>query len=450
MNSKILILLDINFIKVRNIVKDTKVSKIILVNIYGYMPYIASLREPLEVRFKIDMIKDNSVFIWWNIFMAKAKKSSTKEYAYDGEKNDSAIILHSGGTTGSPKGVVLSNGNLLAYVEICKIVQDNLNPEDTGLALMPIFHSFGIVYNILFPLCKGMKVVLRPKFEIKEYCKMIVKYKPQIISGVPTLFESLLKEWNYQKENLNFLKCAFVAGDTLKPALRDRINSFLQKHNANIRVTEGYGLSEAVAGVVQGMQSIEKEGTTGIPLPGLDVGIFSPDDEEVPYGEEGEICVSGPTVMSGYYNNIEETKVALHIHKDGKTWLHTGDIGTMDEEGFVTYTSRLKRMIVSSGYNVYPNQIERLLEAHSAVKTCSVIGVPHRYKMEVPKAYIVLEQGYTKSEFLIMELKKMCKKNLPKYSWPYQYEFIEKLPTTKVGKIDFRKLKKYSEEHKDD
>ena len=315
---------------------------------------------------------------------------------------------------------------------------------------MPIFHGFGIIHSVLFPLTIGMNVILRPKFEVREYCDMVIKYKPQILMGVPTLFESLLSEWDDDDIKLDFIKCALVGGDTLKQGLRDKINKFFKKHGAKITVTAGYGLSEAVCGVALGDQSNQKGDAIGIPLPGIYVGIYSETDEEVPYGEEGEICICGPTVMLGYYNNPKETHMALHVHKDGNVWLHTGDVGSMDEDGFITYTNRSKRMIISSGYNVYPSQIEKLLETHPSVMLCSVVGVPHKRKMEVPKAFIVLKNKRKKKELVTLELMMLCKKNLPKYAWPTAYEYMDSLPTTRVGKIDFTKLQKDAIKEQDD
>ena len=243
--------------------------------------------------------------------MEMAEDTYFKEYAVKGSKENPAIILHSGGTTGSPKGVVLSNGNLIAFVKSASIGQSYLEKGDTCLALMPIFHGFGIVHSVLFPLTIGMKVILRPRFDVKEYCWMIKKYKPEILMGVPTLFESLLSELS-DDVSLEFLKCVLVGGDTLKKGLRDRINKFLKKHGAKIKVSAGYGLSEAVCGVSLGDPKNQREGAIGIPLPGIYVGIFSEVDEEVPYNEPGEICVYGPTVMLGYYNNEKEQYSSTH------------------------------------------------------------------------------------------------------------------------------------------
>lgn len=439
-NSRVLIVVDTNYMKIKNIQKDIKICRIVLVSVYGYMPFAIKFRRLFEEKIKVQFSRNDSIYVWWNNFLIRTKRVFCDNYVVNGEQNDSAVILHSGGTTGTPKGVVLSNKNLLSFVESAMIGQEYLVKGDTCLALMPIFHGFGLVHSILYPLCVGMNVILRPKFDVKEYCKMIIKYKPQILMGVPTLFESLLTEWKEKDVNLDFLKCILVGGDVLKNELRERINLFLKEHNANINVCAGYGLTEAVCGVSLGDPVNQRNGMIGIPLPGVYVGIFDSDNREVPYGEEGEICVCGPTVMKGYYKNEEETNIVLHTHKDGNIWLHTGDLGYMDEDGFISYASRLKRMIISSGYNVYPNRIEQLIETHPDVAKCIVVGLPHKYKMEVPKAYVVLKNDNSRKNLLIAEFKKICRKNLPKYSWPYEYQFVEELPTTRVGKIDFKKL----------
>lgn len=447
MESKVLLVIDSNYFKVENIIKETPLQKVIIVSVSTYMNLLNKWKYAFHNKVTVKLSRNSKIYTTWINFIKDSSKLPAKKHKKICESNDPAMILNSGGTTGTSKGVVLSNGNLIAFVESATIGQSYLKPGDTCLALMPIFHGFGIVHSILFPLCRGMNVILRHKFNVLEYCNMIVRYKPQILMGVPTLFESLITEWNSQDrtETLDFLKCVLVGGDVLKNSLRKDINEFLEKNGANIQVCTGYGLSEAVCGVALGDPSNIKGEAIGIPLPGIYVGIFNSVDEEVPYGEEGEICVCGPTVMLGYYNNEKETNIALHVHQDGNVWLHTGDIGTMDEEGFITYTSRIKRMIITSGYNVYPSRIEKLLETHPAVMLCSVVGVPDKHRMEVPKAFIVLNKKYNKSELLVLELKKLCHKNLPKYACPTKFVFMEKLPTTKVGKIDFKKLQTHKE-----
>ena len=237
-----------------------------------------------------------------------------------------------------------------------------------------------------------------------------------------------------------YIKYIISGGDTLSLSLEKRINKYLSEHGASTRIVQGYGMSECLAAVCLGFKNILEYGSIGIPFPGCYIGIFNESDIEVPYGSEGEICISGPNVMLGYYNNEKETNGALHIHDDGNVWLHSGDLGVMDKNGFIKYTGRLKRLIVTSGYNVYPVQIEEVLEKHPAVMLSSVVGIPHPYKQEVPKAFIVLNKGYRETEELVKELKELCSKNLPRYAKVYEYEFRKSLPRTMVGKVDFRKL----------
>jgi len=441
-NSKVLILFDINFIKLKNIEDDINAEKVILVSVYNYMPLIINLIHKFNENIKFNS-REKELCILWNVFMAKSKKLNINNYIPAVEKNDVCVILHSGGTTGIPKGVLLSNANIMAYIESTIKLTPDLHCGDTILSVIPMFHGLGLVSNVLYSLSMGMFVVLRPRFDVNEYCKMIKKYKPQCLSGVPTLFDSVFSKLEDSSINLEHLKYVVSGGDVLNSTLKNKINKVLEDHGSNIKVIVGYGLTEAVsAAIIESCFITFKDNTVGIPFPGVYAGIFSEDNKEVPYGETGEICINGPTVMLGYYKNEEETKMALQLHDDGNIWLHTGDIGSMDNDGFVTYINRKKRIIVSSGYNIYPNQIEKIIASHPAIMSCAAIGIPHKRKVEVPIVYIVLKENYKKSEQLLYELKMLCMKNLPKYSWPYEYRVIKELPVTKLGKIDVNSLKK--------
>lgn len=437
--SIMLVLIDMDYSKIKNIIKDTNVLKVIVVKANNSMPLSTSLGYSLTIGRKIELPKNNKLYTYWNDFVKSTEGINIKNYIHNGRKNSPAVMLHSGGSTGTPKAVVLSNNNVMAFTEQGKIVLDELEIGDTSLAIMPIFHGFGLVTCIYSPLCLGVQIILLPKFNPQEFKKLLNKHKPEFIMGVPTMFETLsnIKD---PKFKIDYLKYAISGGDVLKKNIETNVNNFLEEHGSKTKILQAYGMSESVSAIAFGRKNNIREGTIGIPFPGVYVGIFSSDDKELPYGEEGEICISGPNVMLGYYNNVKETNIALHIHKDGNIWLHSGDLGIMDKDGFLTYTSRLKRMIISSGYNVYPSQIEELLESHPAVMLCSVVGIPHKYKLEVPKAYIVLNKGFLPIEPLISELKNLCSKNLPKYAQPYKYEFRKSLPKTIVGKIDFRSL----------
>jgi len=448
--SVMLVLIDIDYAKIKEVIEDTDVYKVIVVRASNSMSMLMKMGYMITAGYKTELPKKNKKYVAWNDFIKAGKNYSNRNYNHDASKNDPAVMLHSGGTTGTPKAIVLSNGNFITLAEQARIRFDELEVGDKCLSIMPIFHGFGLGVCLYAPLCLGVECILIPQFKPNEFDKILNKNQPEFVIGVPTLFEALLKipESRKKKLNLNYLKYVITGGDSLKASLEKNIDAFLHEHGANTRLIQGYGMSEALAAVSLELKNVHKYRTIGIPFPGCYMGIFSHDDKEVPIGEEGEICISGPNVMLGYYNNEKETNLALHIHDDGNVWLHSGDLGVMDKDGFIKYTSRMKRMIVSSGYNVYPNQIEALLETHHAVLLCSVVGIPHQYKVEVPKAYIVLKKDYRKSDKLIEEFKELCKKNLPKFSQPYEYEFRQSLPKTMIGKVDFRKLQQENNENR--
>ena len=437
--SVMMVLIDVDYEKIKDIVNDTEVYKIIIVRASDSMPFLMKFGYNLTAGKKTLLPKKNSKYISWHEFMKNAD-TYQNDYHYIGKKNTPAVMLHSGGSTGKPKAIVLSNGNFVTLVEQSRIVFDELVVGDKCLSIMPIFHGFGLGVCVYTPLCVGAECILIPQFKANEFDKILTKHKPEFVIGVPTLFEAMMKSERESTLKLNYIKYIISGGDTLSLSLEKRINTFLKDHGATTGIVQGYGMSECLAAISLGLKNIPEYGSIGVPFPGCYVGIFSPEDKEVPYGEEGEICISGPNVMLGYYNNEKETNAALHIHEDGNVWLHSGDLGKMNENGFIRYTGRLKRLIVTSGYNVYPVQIEELLETHPAIMQATVVGIPHPYKQQVPKAFIVLNKGYKESETLTIELKELVDKNLPKYSKIYEYEFRKSLPKTMVGKVDFRRL----------
>lgn len=437
--SVMLILIDMDYDKLKAVIERTDVYKVIIVRPSDSMPFFTKLGYNLSIGLKTKLPKNNSKYIFWDKFLNSGLNYKS-DYHFLGRKNSPAVMLHSGGSTGTPKAIVLSNGNFIALTEQAKIVFDELTVGDKCLSIMPIFHGFGLGVCVYTPLCVGAECILIPQFKADEFDKILMRHKPEFVIGVPTLFEAMMKSDRKDKIKLNYIKYIISGGDTLSLSLEKKINKFLSDHGADTRIVQGYGMSECLAAVCLGFKNVLEYGSIGIPFPGAYIGIFDNSDQEVPYGSEGEICISGPNVMLGYYNNEKETNAALHIHSDGNVWLHSGDLGVMDKNGFIKYTGRLKRLIVTSGYNVYPVQIEEVLEKHQAVMLSSVVGIPHPYKQEVPKAYIVLNKGYRETEELVKELKELCAKNLPRYAKVYEFEFRKSLPRTMVGKVDFRKL----------
>ena len=445
-HSVMLIMIDICYEKVKNVIKETDVYKTIVTSASDSMGFLLSFGYQVTQGYKIKKPKRSEEYVYWKDFIRKGLN-----YRETGEtatgKDTPAVILHSGGTTGNPKGIVLSNGNFNALSTQAKIVFSEVGPKDKVLAIMPIFHGFGLGVSINAPLALGCEVILVPQFNAKKFDKLLEKYKPNILFGVPTLFEALINT-NNEHLNLSMVKYVISGGDSLSPALERRINVFLANHKARIQISQGYGMTESLAAVALAFGKANKPGSIGIPFPSNYIKIVKPrTQEEVPYGEDGEICISGPTVMLGYLDNEKETNEMLQIHKDGLIWLHTGDMGMMDEDGVVFYRQRIKRMIISSGYNIYPAHVEQVIEDHPAVLKCTVVGIPHPYKIEVPKAYIVLKNGYSPLG-VRKSIREHCKKNLAAYAIPYEFEYRKSLPKTLIGKVDFKKLQEENSEHR--
>ena len=314
-------------------------------------------------------------------------------------------------------------------------------PGDRMLAAMPLFHGFGLGVCVHSMLSQGGRCILIPRFTAKSYAKQIVKYKCNFIAGVPTLYEALLRLPSMDNADLSSLKGVFSGGDSLSIELKKKFDKFLYDHKAVIQVREGYGTTETVTACCLTPTNIYKEGSIGLPFPDTYIKIVKPDtDEEVPYGEEGEILLAGPTVMKAYMNNPEETAKTLRKHADGLTWVYTGDLGSMDEQGFIYFKGRAKRMIISSGYNVYPGQIENILDANENVQMSCVIGVPDAYKMQKVKAFVTLKPGVPADDNTKQELLAYCRKHIAKYAMPYDIEFRDELPKTLVGKVAYRVL----------
>lgn len=381
--------------------------------------------------------RDDSYLLWSDVLKCRADLPPV-----DTDGASCASILYSGGTTGTTKGICLSshNFNALALQTIGASGYSSIR-GCSMLAVMPIFHGFGLGVGIHTALVGGATCILVPNFSIQTYAKLLYTKRPNFIPGVPTLFEALLRAEKLEKLDMSFLMGVFSGGDSLSVELKRKVDVFLKAHNASVQIREGYGLTECVSPSCLTPVSYAREGSIGIPFPDMSYKIVQPGTEtEVEAETEGEICLSGPTVMLGYLDNPEETALALRRHADGKLWLHTGDLGKMDNDGFVYFHQRIKRMIVTSGYNVYPNQLENIIDGHEKVLISCVIGVKDAYKMQRVKAFVVPRSGVTPSKALEAELLAYCQERIAKYAMPRQIEFRKDLPRTPVGKVAYRVL----------
>jgi long-chain acyl-CoA synthetase len=437
--SSFLIIADFAFNKAFNILDDTKVKKVITVSLADSMPVYMIPIYYATKGIKIRM-KHSDKRITWKEFI-KLGNSYTKEMDDNFRGKDIAAILYSGGTTGTPKGVVLTNLNLNAQAMQSFEHVACLRGKDRLLAILPIFHGYGLAICVHTCQYVGGTSVLLPQFNAKTFDKVLLKYKPNVVAGVPTLYEAIISNKKLEHADLSFITCVLCGGDSLSPELKKRVDKFLADHGSKTVIREGYGLTECGSASCLNPVNHCRDGSIGIPYPDTYFKIVEAGTEiEVPYGTEGEIVISGPTVMQGYVKNRKETRQTLRKHRDGRVWLHTGDQGYMDEDGYVFFKGRLKRMIVSSGYCVYPAQIENVIDSHPDVLTSCVIGIDHPYKVQVAKAFIVLKDYSKANEETLNSIKELVEKNLSRFSWPYDYEFRAELPKTLVGKIAYNVL----------
>ena len=439
--SVVCLTLDQFYGKFENIRNNIPLRSLILTSIKDALSPIKKKGYYLAERRKIKKVPANAEIVWWEKFLRDGARYHGPFHAVR-KSEDPAVILYSGGTTGTMKGILLSNMNFNALSQQIIATNPMFKPGDKMLAVMPIFHGFGLGVCIHSMLASGGRCLLIPRFNPESYAKLLKKHKPNFIAGVPTLYEALLRIKSLDRVDLSCLKGVFSGGDSLSIELKKRFDAFLANHNASIPVREGYGTTECVTASCLTPSHMAKEGSIGLPFPDTFYKIVKPGtEEEVPYGEEGEICLAGPTVMMEYINNPEETANNLRRHKDGLTWVHTGDLGMMDDEGFIYFRQRIKRMIVTSGYNVYPSRIENILDAHELVHMSCVIGVPDPYKIQKVAAFVVLKPDVKVSEDEARKiLLEYCSKHVAKYAMPAYIEFRDMLPKTLVGKVAYRVL----------
>ncbi len=434
------ITLDQFYHKFENIRQNTKLVNIVIASVKD------ALSKPIRAGYmmtegrKIRKIPKNAPVIRWKEFLLLGR-TCFYNYKVNTSYYDPAVILYSGGTTGTSKGIVLTNGNFNALSQQIIATNPMFRPGDRMLSAMPLFHGFGLGVCIHSMLANGGQCLLVPRFTAASYAKLITKYRCNFIAGVPTLYEALLRLPSMEKADLSSLKGVYSGGDSLSIELKKKFDKFLYDHKSVVQIREGYGTTETVTACCLTPISMAKEGSIGIPFPDTFFKIVKPDTaEELPYGEEGEILISGPTVMKEYQGFPDETAKALRVHADGYTWLYTGDLGFMDNQGFIYFKGRAKRIIISSGYNIYPAQLENIFDSHEKVQMSCIIGVPDSYKMHKPKAFIMLKPDIPATEETKEELFAYARKNISKFAMPYDIEFRTELPKTNIGKIAYRVL----------
>ena len=439
-DSHLLVCLNVVYERCRQAAKRTNVEKVIVLSPADSLPPVMAVGYKLTTP---DKNKYASNVIRWKQFIKGGEGQSTAAEPYD--PDHACVVVHTGGTTGSPKGVMLTddcfNGIALQFQAYPKL----FHRGQKLMNIMPPFIAYGFACGIHLPLVLGFTVIIIPNLDPDKLGSLVLKHKPEHMFGVPTHYQQLASDPKLRDKDLSFIINYAAGGDSLSRGAEQTVNYFLAAHGARYPIAKGYGMTEvsSAATVAAGLDN--KPGSVGIPMVNTVVAAFEPGtDQELPIGQRGELCISGPCLMKGYYNKPEETAILLRRHPDGRVWAHTGDMGYLDEDGFVFLDSRIKRMIIRhDGFKVFPSMIENVVSRHPAVHQCSVVGCADKDHTQgrLPFVYIVLKADTTaKKKQVIRELERMCAEELPEYVQPVAYKFISSMPMTPVGKVDYRQL----------
>ena len=439
-DSHLLVCLNVVYERCRQAAKRTNVEKVIVLSPADSLPPVMAVGYKLTTP---DKNKYASNVIRWKQFIKGGEGQSTAAEPYD--PDHACIVVHTGGTTGSPKGVMLTDNCFNALAQQFRAYDKLFHRGQKLMNIMPPFIAYGYACGVHLPLVLGFTVIIIPNLDPAKLGSLVLKYKPEHMFGVPAHYQQLASDPKLRDKDLSFILNYAAGGDSLSRGAEQTVNDFLAAHGARYPIAKGYGMTEvsSAATVAAGLDN--KPGSVGIPMVNTVVAAFEPGtDQELPIGQRGELCISGPCLMKGYYNKPEETAILLRRHPDGRVWAHTGDMGYLDEDGFVFLDSRIKRMIIRhDGFKVFPSMIENVVSRHPAVHQCSVVGCADKDHVQgrLPFVYIVLKADTTaKKKQVIRELERMCAEELPEYVQPVAYKFISSMPMTPVGKVDYRQL----------
>lgn len=438
--SRLAVIYDGAYQSIVNDIDKTSVEKVIVASPSNSLPI--TLKTAYSLKVKKPKL-DGKVFQSWKSFILCGKGTTVGDVKRN--CHEMALISHTGGTTGEPKGVMCSDYSLIAlmFQIVC-----NFSFERNGcsLVVLPPFINYSLLEATMAMLSIGYKVVLIPKYETNRFAEYVKKYRPTVILSIPPYWEAILD--SKEEIDLTCFEHIYYGGEGMTVESEEAINCYLEKCGSKTKLCKGLGSTELMAGATQSFPECNPIGSVGIPLVRMNCRIEDPETGiELRYGQEGELCFSGPTLMIGYYNNPEATKEVVKLHADGQRWLHTGDLGYVDENGIVYVTGRIKRIYMTKGKDgnitkIFPDRIEKVIAKCGAVALCCVVGISDEERINFPKAFVVLKESVPSNNARI-EISDACKQNLPEYMIPDEIEFVEELPRTSRGKIDYRALENH-------
>lgn len=435
-DSKAIFMLDILMEKYADAVNEANIPCIICSN----SDYVSPL---LNVPFNVfEKVKGKGLNNFKNTVKYKnvVKIGSKIETESTESSHDIAVYLHGGGTTGKSKTIMLSSFNINAIADKLEPLDDDHKPgSECSLVVLPMFHAFGLAVAMHYPMTHGFTLLPMPQFSPEKANKILRKYKVSFILGVPNMYKKMYEDPGFSGPHLKNLRLVFCGGDFLPEKFVKEFNKEIANNGGKGRLFRGYGLTEVASVCTVNNYKDVRDDSIGKPLVGMTVEIWDEMKKQVPAGQTGEIVVKGDTVMLGYYNGDNTVREdGVYTDKNGDRWVLTGDLGHMDSDGFVYFTGRKKRMIIISGYNVYPADIENaVLEMPIVSEACAVQG----YQKNKPcvKLCVVLAEGANK-EKAVDEIQTYCKKHLARFSCPRKIEVFDAFPRTKMAKVDFMKL----------
>lgn len=438
--------LDLCVPRIKDIIDSTDVDEVICINPANVAPKLVTILSKLSSKLK-KYVPKQSKYVDWNDFI---KRKSTEEYEQQYEPDYPAAIVHTGGTTGVPKGVVLSNDDFNSVTYQVTTAKTSQRRGYRFLNIMPPFIAYGLGLGLYAPLVLGWETIVIPDFSPEKFSKLLKKHRPNGVMGVPIYWESVMNDKSMDNFSLDFLEDVLVGGDKTQPAYEDKVNKYLKNHHSSAVLSKGYSMTEASSLATFSNKYVNAKESVGAPLVKTVVAAFEPGtQEELTTGQVGELCIQSTNLMNEYYGNEEETKKVKQEHVDGN-WVHSGDIGYVDENGIVYVKDRIKRMIIRSGFKVFPSEIEKVISNLDFVETCAAVGIPDEKDVTAPKLYIVLKKDCTLSQNEINDriYAEIRKSQLPPYFEPVDIETIESMPITLIGKIDYNKLIEMNNEKK--
>ena len=438
--SRLLICLNVVYPRCHQAAKRTSVERVVVLSPADSLPLAKAvgykLTEPDKNRYASNVLR-------WKAFIAAGKGHSPAAAPYDPQHT--CVVVHTGGTTGSPKGVMLTDVDFNSIAQQFGAYEKLFRRGQKLMNIMPPFIAYGYACGVHLPLVLGLTVIIIPNLDPEKLGALIWKYKPEHMFGVPAHYQQMASSLLLKNKDLSFIRNYAAGGDAITVGAEQSVNDFLAAHGVEYGLAKGYGMTEVSSAATAASGLANKVGSVGIPLVNTLVSVFEPGtDTELPIGERGELCISGPAIMKGYYGKPAETAALLRHHSDGRVWAHTGDVGYMDEDGFVFLDSRIKRLIIRhDGFKVFPSMIENVISRHPAVQQCSVVGCTDKDHVQgrLPFVYVVLDPAADhKKRQIVRELQQICKEELPEYVQPVGYKFLDELPLTPIGKVDYRKL----------